>query len=237
VFPGVREVTLRDRIEGMGDQLVHIGEVIVQGIAFDPKNAERLRTMDLSNLLPSVQRLFDLLDEHEVPYVLVGGIAMLVYIEGRNTQDIDLIIPHDALKKLPELVVEDENPEFARGKFGDVPVDFLFTHNKLFQEIAERHVVSKQFVERSIPCATVEGIVLLKLYALPSLYRLGTFEKVDLYQNDVLRLMRDFSMQTEPLFQELARHMLPSDVEELRKIVGGIEEEIARSRQRFGNGG
>jgi hypothetical protein len=49
--------------------------------------------------------------------------------------------------------------------------------------------------------------------------------------------MRDFSMQTEPLFQELARHMLPSDVEELRKIVGGIEEEIARSRQRFGNGG
>ena len=98
----------------MGDHLVHIGEVIVNAIVFDPKNGERLRTMDLNNLLQSVQRLFDLLEEREVPYVLVGGIAMLVYVEGRNTQDIDLIVPRDALENLPEIVIEDDNPDFAR---------------------------------------------------------------------------------------------------------------------------
>ena len=70
---------------------VNIGEVIVHGIVFDPKNSEALRSMDLSNLLESIPQLFDLLDERDINYVLVGGIAMLAYVKGRNTQDIDLI--------------------------------------------------------------------------------------------------------------------------------------------------
>ncbi len=233
---GMRRVALRGIMNGMGDHLVHIGEVIVNAIVFDPKNGERLRTMDLNNLLQSVQRLFDLLEEREVPYVLVGGIAMLVYVEGRNTQDIDLIVPRDALDKLPEIVIEDDNPDFARCKLDELQVDLLFTHNDLFNTVAKNHTVTKQFVERSIPCATVEAIIMLKLFALPSLYRQGRFEKVDLYQNDVLRLLREFDPDTQPVFAELARHMLPSDLEELRKIVAGIEEEIAQARHRFGNG-
>ncbi len=233
---GMRWVAPRGTMKGMGDHLVHIGEVIVNAIVFDPKNGERLRTMDLNNLLQSVQRLFDLLEEREVPYVLVGGIAMLVYVEGRNTQDIDLIVPRDALENLPEIVIEDDNLDFARAKLDELQVDLLFTHNDLFNTVAKNHTVTKQFVERSIPCATVEAIIMLKLFALPSLYRQGRFEKVDLYQNDVLRLLREFDPDTEPVFAELARHMLPSDVEELRKIVAGIEEEIAQARHRFGNG-
>jgi hypothetical protein len=54
-------------------------------LIFDPKNGERLRTMDFSELLKSVPKLFDLLDERGIEYALVGGIAMLVYIDGRNT--------------------------------------------------------------------------------------------------------------------------------------------------------
>jgi len=233
---GMRWVAPRGTMKGMGDHLVHIGEVIVNAIVFDPKNGERLRTMDLNNLLQSVQRLFDLLEEREVPYVLVGGIAMLVYVEGRNTQDIDLIVPRDALEKLSEIVIEDDNPDFGRAKLDELQVDLLFTHNDLFNTVAKNHTVTKQFVERSIPCATVEAIIMLKLFALPSLYRQGRFEKVDLYQNDVLRLLREFDQDTQPVFAELARHMLPSDVEELQKIVTQIEEEIAQARHRFGNG-
>lgn len=233
---GMCWVAPRGTMKGMGDHLVHIGEVIVNAIVFDPKNGERLRTMDLNNLLQSVQRLFDLLEEREVPYVLVGGIAMLIYVEGRNTQDIDLIVPRDAMEKLTEIVIEDDNPDFARAKLDELQVDLLFTHNDLFNTVAKNHTVTKQFVERSIRCATVEAIIMLKLFALPSLYRQGSFEKVDLYQNDVLRLLREFDPDTEPVFAELARHMLPSDVEELRKIVAGIEEEIAQARHRFGKG-
>src|SRR5277367_5217342 len=42
--------------------------------------------------------LFHLLDERKLLYLLVGGMAMLIYVEGRNTKDIDLIISVESLK-------------------------------------------------------------------------------------------------------------------------------------------
>ena len=80
----------------MSDHLIDIGEVIVHGVLFDPKNVEAWRNMDLvQNIFRDVPRLFDLLDERGVNYVLVGSIAMLAYVDGRNTQEIDLIVDPD----------------------------------------------------------------------------------------------------------------------------------------------
>ena len=42
-------------------------------------------------LIETVSRFFSLLSERQIDYVLVGGIALLQYVEGRNTEDIDLI--------------------------------------------------------------------------------------------------------------------------------------------------
>lgn len=217
----------------MIDSQVNIGEVIVNGIVFDPKNSERLAKMDFNSLLQSIPRLFTLLEERQVEYVLVGGIAMLAYIDGRNTQDIDLIVARKDLEKLPEIVIDDDNLEFARGRYGDLPVDFLFTRNKLFHKVSTSFTSKKMFIDRQVPCASVDAIVMLKLFALPSLYRQGRFEKVDLYQNDVLRLLREFNPKMEPLFKELSKHVLPSDMDEIQKIVTKIEQEIADSQQRF----
>ncbi|HJQ78414.1 MAG TPA: hypothetical protein VJ828_00590 [Lacipirellulaceae bacterium] len=67
----------------MAGNLVDIGEVIVHGVLFDPKNVEVWRNMDIAqNIYRSVPRLFELLEERGVDYVLVGGIAMLAYVEG-----------------------------------------------------------------------------------------------------------------------------------------------------------
>lgn len=217
----------------MIDSQINIGEVIVNGIIFDPKNSERLATMDFNSLLQSIPRLFNLLEERQVEYVLVGGIAMLAYIEGRNTQDIDLIVARKDLEKLPEIVFDDDNLEFARGRYGDLPVDFLFTRNKLFHKVSTSFTSKKKFIDRQVPCASIDAIVMLKLFALPSLYRQGRFEKVDLYQNDVLRLLREFNPKMGPLFKELSKHVLPSDMDEIQKIVTKIEQEIADSQQRF----
>lgn len=219
----------------VNDNLVNIGEVIVNGIVFDPKNAERLRTMDLNNLLESVPRLFDLLEERQVEYVLVGGIAMLVYVEGRNTQDIDLILSRQDLAKLPEIRIEEENAEFARGWLGDVRVDFLFTSNKLFESVRKKHTTKQHFVDREIPCATAEGLLLLKLFALPSLYRQARFDRVRIYQTDVADLIERFRPEMPSILAELSKHVLPSDLEEIKSIVTKIEQEIAESRQRFRN--
>jgi len=222
----------------MADHLVDIGEVIVHGVLFDPKNTEAWRNVDVvQNIYRAVPQLFELLDERGVQYVLVGGIAMLAYVDGRNTQDIDLIVDADDLAKLPEIRIEDRKPGFARGWFGDLRVDFLFTSEKLFDTIRQKYVSTKRFAERDVPCATVEGLLLMKLFALPDKYRRGHFDRVELYENDVRTLLRTFRPNTLPLFAELTKHMLPSDVDEIRKIVADIEDRLARQSQRFGGSG
>jgi hypothetical protein len=221
----------------MADNIVDIGEVIVHGVMFDPKNVEVWRNMDIAqNIYRSVPRLFELLDERGIDYVLVGGIAMLAYVEGRNTQDIDLVIDAADLAKLPEIRVEDQNPEFARGWLGDLRIDFLFAKNKLFNAVRRHYATTRQFAERDVPCATVEGLLLMKLQALPDKYRHGQFDRVGIYEHDIAVLLQKYHPHTASLFDELARHMLPSDVDEIRKIVAEIEDRIDRQSQRFGAG-
>ena len=212
---------------------VSIREVIAHGIVFDPKNSEALRTIDFQDLLRSVPRLFELLDQRDVEYVLVGGIAMLVYVEGRNTQDIDLILSADSLDRLPEISVEERKGEFARGRLGELQVELLLTDNALFDKVRREHTVRRQFAEREIPCATVEGLLLLKLFALPSLYRQGRFDRVELYERDAAMLIREFQPDLSPILEELEKHLLETDVTEIRNIVREIEERLERTQKRF----
>ena len=162
---------------------VHIGEVIRNAVVFKPEDPQK-RQVNADSLIETVARFFALLHERRIEYVLVGGIAQLQYVEGRNTEDIDLIMALSSLERLPELVVETLDDDFARGKFGDLQVDVLLTSNPLFDEVRRQYTTKRQFVEQDIPCATVEGLVLLKLYSLPSLYRQGNFTRVGLYEND-----------------------------------------------------
>lgn len=67
---------------------------------------------------------------------LVGGIALLQYVEGRNTDDIDLIMTLSSLERIPELVVESCDADFARGNFGDLSVDVLLTSRFLMRYAA-----------------------------------------------------------------------------------------------------
>ncbi len=217
----------------MNSQPVDISQTIVYGVAFDPKNGERLKTMDLNELYASVGRLFDLLEERKVDYVLVGDIAMLAYVEGRNTQDIDLIVsPHD-LDRLPELVIEDRNQDFARAWLGDLRVDLLFAKRNLFRYVANRCTTKKTFVGREVPCSTAEGLLIMKLLALPSLYRQGRFEIVEVYERDIAVLVRYGLQDTDRHLSQLSKQMLESDYLEVTGILQEIEQRISRSSGRF----
>ncbi len=189
--------------------------------------------MDLHDLLLSVPRLFELLEQRDVDYTLVGGIAMLVYVQGRNTQDIDLILSADGLSRLPEIKVLDRKGHFARGTLGGLQVDLLLTDNLLFEKVRRQHTVRQRFAEREIPCASVEGLLLLKLFALPSLYRQAQFDRVELYERDLGMLLRQYRPDLEPLFEELAKHLSESDLGEVRSIVQEIQERIERAKRRF----
>lgn len=212
---------------------VHIGKIIRDANAFNPQNWGK-SDMNTDALLQSVARLFDLLREREIDYVLVGGIALLNYIEGRNTEDIDLIMALPALKELPEIVITTQDADFVRGKFGDLQIDLLLTQNKLFGKIMRENTIVQHFGEQAIPTATVDGLLLLKLYALPSLYRLGDFTKVGIYENDIATLIYTYHPALAQLLEELMPHLSEVDMTELRAIVTEIEQRIARFHKESG---
>lgn len=123
--------------------------------------------------------------------------------------------------------------DFARGHFDTLQLGILLTHNPLFEKVQRHDATTRRFVEQDIPCATVEGLILLKLTALPSLYRQGYFARVGLYENDIATLLNDYKPTLQPLFDELARHLSDTDVAAVREVVADIEQRI----KRFGAGG
>jgi len=210
---------------------VHIGEVIRNAVLFKFRNPqEPLMSSDF--LFETVARFFSLLRERQIEYVLVGGIALLQYVEGRNTEDIELIMAVSALEQLPELAVESRDADFARGKFGDLKVDVLLTSNPLFDAVRQRYSKMKRFVEQDIPCADVEGLILLKLYALPSLYRQANFTRVGLYENDVATLLHAHHPPIGPLLDELSVYLSENDMKQVKLIASEIQQRISRFENR-----
>ena len=210
---------------------VHIGEVIRNAVLFNPANPQEL-LMNPDILIETVSRFFSLLRERQIDYVLVGGIALLQYVEGRNTEDIDLIMALSALERFPELQLESRDAVFVRSRFGELRVDVLLTSNPLFDDVCKHYTTSRRFVEQEIPCATVEGLILLKLNAVPSLYRQGNFTRVGLYENDIATLMHTHKPNVEPLLDELKGHLDHNDMAQIEQIVGEIQERIKRFEER-----
>ena len=208
-----------------------VGEVVRNAVLFNFKNRDA-DIVNVDSLFGDVERLFTVLQERGADYLLVGGVAMLRYVEGRNTEDVDLIFAVSDLAKLPELEVEDQDADFVRGRFGGLRVDLLLTRNPLFDEVMRRYATIGRFVQRDIPCATVEGLLVLKLYALPSLYRQGDFARVGLYENDIATLLHAYRPPLEPLLAELEDHLSLTDL----AAVGDIVADIRRRIERFEGG-
>ncbi len=130
-----------------------IGEIVYNASGFDPKNWRNGTPITLPE---HVVDLFALLGARQIDYVLVGGIALLQYVEGRNTQDIDLILARQALKALPEVQIVEQNIYFARGQFETLHIDFLLTEHPLFKKVQQTYTTQQPFEDVAISCATVE---------------------------------------------------------------------------------
>lgn len=206
---------------------IQIGQVIRKAIVFNFRNHSP-KAVNTDALLALVAQFFALLKERQINYMLVGGVAMLQYVEGRNTEDLDLIIAVSSLGELPEVAVVSRDRNFARGQFGDLQIDFLLTSNPLFEKVLSQRLVTQRFFEQDISTATIEGLILLKLYALPSLYRQGNFARVGLYENDIATLMQAYRPEVEPLLNELKFHLSDTDLASIREIVADLERRIER---------
>lgn len=222
-----------------GASLARVAEIVRHAVLFGPdawdgSSLHERNVNPRSNLLPTdrdVVELFALLGERQIPYLLVGGIAMLRYIEGRNTEDIDLLMSLPSLRRLPEIAIEEQTEYFIRGRFRSVRVDVFLTANPLFAEAQESYGASHRFADLDVPTATPEGLILLKLYALPTLYRQGLFDRVSVYEADIASLIQRHRCEVEPLLQRLQPHLEEGDRHELLGIVRDIQARIARFEQ------
>ncbi|MEJ7734165.1 MAG: hypothetical protein WKG00_33845 [Polyangiaceae bacterium] len=184
--------------------------------------------MPLDDIRPTIRALFEMLGEAKVDYLLVGGVALLSYVAGRNTEDIDLIVRPEEATRLPwQATVADV--DFGRASFGGVRVDLLLTSNDLFRHVLEAERTVVRFGELDVPCATREGLLLLKLFALPSLYRQNNLARAALYETDILMLHQDADVDDARLLERIRPFVSRSDLQELEKI---LDEQ--RSRRRFG---
>jgi predicted nucleotidyltransferase len=206
---------------------VQIGNIIRNAVLFNVKNWQG-SAMNADSLIQSVQDFFTVLEERKIDYVLVGGIAVLYYVEGRNTQDLDLLMTLSSFEKLPELKITSRDMYFARANYGELQIDLLFTQNPLFKKVHKAYSRVQKFLDRNIPLATVEGLLLLKLYALPSLYRQGNFARVGIYENDIATLLHYYQPDTAALLSEISKYVNKTDFEEIKRIVFDIQNRIKR---------
>jgi len=204
-----------------------IGKIIRNGILFDVKNWRSLMS-DGYDFFQAIEVLFDRLTEREIPYVLVGGVALLSYVEGRNTQDIDLILARADLDSFPEIVIQNENKDFIRGTFEGLQVNLWLTQNKLFRKLSQEFVTEQSFGNRTVRCVTVIGLLILKCYALPSLYRQGQFSRASIYENDILLLLLNYSVDLDRIFDILSDYLFSSDLNEVQSILDDIQRRIQR---------
>jgi hypothetical protein len=232
-----REVTLPK-----GVSLRRVAEVLLDAWEADPRRwmnpPPQLREgASKPAAIPAPQDamdLFRLLAERRVDYLLVGGLAMLTYVKGRNTKDVDLLMSLGALEKIPEIALEDKKDFFARGKFHSIQVDLLLTKNPLFKIVAEKFATKHPFAELEIPAVTVGGLIVLKLYALPSLYRQFDMDRAAVYENDITMLIARYSPALEPLAALASQYTELGDKKELQKIISECCERAKLLQQRAG---
>lgn len=101
--------------------------------------------MSSDSLLQSIQDLFAVLEQRNTDYVLVGGIALLHFIEGRNTQDLDLLMVSSSLVKLPELKITGKDADFIRTEYNGLQIDIFLTQNPLFKTVHRKYLKSQLF--------------------------------------------------------------------------------------------
>ena len=139
-----------------------------------------------------------------------------------------MLIAASSLEKLPELKIANQELYFVRANYGELQIDVCLTQNPLFKKVLRKYSKAQPFLDRNIPLATVEGLLLLKLYALPSLYRQGNFARVGIYENDIATLLNYYQPDMPALLSELAKYVDENDLAEIKSIVADIHNRISR---------
>lgn len=177
-------------------------------------------------------KLIELLEARGIDYALVGGVAMMaISSDARATDDYDFIGQRSDFESLEELSKISSDKNFGRYRHNATIVDTLFVENPVFAYAINNYKTDCVIAGKSVRSLSPSGIALLKLYALPSLYLQGQHVRVATYEQDLeVLFIVDPSINEDALLKFLSKHLVQSQVDELKHTCGGIRQKLARKR-------
>jgi hypothetical protein len=139
-----------------------------------------------------------------------------------------------SLEKLPELKISSQDMYFVQANYNELQIDIWLTRNSLFEKVHREYSKVDRLLDRNVSLATVEGLLLLKLYALPALYRQGNFARVGIYENDIATLLHEYQPDVPSLLSELSGYVNENDFAEIKNVLSDIQNRIKRFKNESG---
>ena len=197
-----------------------ICQSIYDANAFNIQNWRDGFPIDYDMLPELVIKFLNLLEELQIDFCIVGGIAYLAYIQDRNTKDLDILISVAELEKIIGYVeVTNKDVNFTNTKFEGMNIDFLKTSNALFEYVKEYETTNYNFTEGLYPIATVNGLILMRFDAIVDLYQKGKFDKIPRYELDLQYLTRHYEIDWEHIWKTSERFFTAGQINEFKKMV------------------
>ncbi|MGB7084008.1 MAG: hypothetical protein WBD47_00530 [Phormidesmis sp.] len=176
--------------------------------------------------------LIELLETEGIDYAVVGGVAMMaIASDARATDDYDFIGRRSDFESIRELSEVSSDKNFGRYRHNETIVDTLFVENPVFAHALKNYPSDCQIAGKTIQSLSPSGIALLKLYALPSLYLQGQRVRVATYEQDLeILFIVDPKIDEDALLKFLSKHLVQSQIEELKHTCEDIRQKLSRKR-------
>ncbi|MBV8277907.1 MAG: hypothetical protein JO170_21960 [Verrucomicrobia bacterium] len=181
-----------------------------------------LLAQDINWVMPIYATVFDALHQDNVPFLVIGGHAVVLHGHQRNTFDLDLLISEVSLP-LTKSVLErlGYTPYFESGAFlqltpstGLPPLDLMIVDQSTFTRLSH-FIETRVFDGRTIRIPDPKRLVAMKLHALKAASRVNREKDWD----DVVGVIRASNLSIEDReFEEIVQQYgSPGAIEEIKR--------------------
>jgi hypothetical protein len=140
-----------------------------------------------------IQDIIDLLNQNNVKYCLIGGLAVNAYVEPVVSLDLDIVVVVEGLDKL----IESTKDKFKIEKFPhsinlgskDSDVRIQLQTDKRYQDFIKKASV-KDIMGYEMNVASLEDVLKGKVWAYSDIQRRGSKRQKDL--SDIMRIIESF---------------------------------------------
>jgi len=188
-------------------------------------NQERLEgrapTRDKILLMSIYATIFEALQKDAIPFVVIGGHAVVLHGYQRNTFDLDLLVPEGSLPAAKSVLVQlGYTPYFESGAFlqltpctGLPPLDLMIVDEITFTRLSH-FTEARVFDGWTIQIPDPKRLVAMKLHALKAVSRLNREKDWD----DIAGVIRASNLDIEDReFKEIVQtYGSPGAVDEIK---------------------